>query len=164
MTYELRRRGYDVEAQPTYSNDVWPQVAYTTREGARLGRWRGAFRDAKTDYVGVRGSTANTARGEEKVLKNIADKMKSYGDGARAIVNFAYRGRGIGHVFNVEKTKGGMVFVDAQSGERYTAADMRNFAKVWNTASVSLTRTDNLRVSDRVKNFVWNRDERKRSH
>lgn len=67
-------------------------------------------------------------------------------------------------MFNVEKTKGGMVFVDAQTGDRYTAADMRNFAKVWNTASVSLTRTDNLRVSDRVKNFVWNRDERKRSH
>lgn len=162
VAYEMRRRGYDVEAQPTYDMDQWPTVAYTTAEGTRLGRWRGAFRHAVTDDVGVSGRMQNTAAGENKLLSNIMDRMKEYGAGSRAVINFGYRGSRMGHVFNVENQGGSLVFVDAQTGERYTHADMRSFVRVMNTASVGLTRTDNLRVSARMKEFVWNAKERKR--
>lgn len=155
VAYELQRRGYDVEAQPTYAGDKWPQVVNVS--GQRLGRWRGAFRGAVTDNVSASG---NTQRAEAKVLQNIAARMKAYGTGARAVVNIKYRGRGFGHVFNVENTGGRVQYMDAQSGERYTAADMRNFMRIVDTGTVGLTRTDTLRISDRAKEFVWTRRKR----
>lgn len=150
VAYEMRRRGYDVEAQPTYEGDRWPSVVNV--DGQRLGRWRGAFRHAVTDRVGAAG---NNRAAEDKVIANISAKMREYGDGARAVVNIKYRGSRTGHVFNVENRKGRMYFVDAQTGDRYNMASMHNLLRIVDTNAVGLTRTDNLRVSERMSNFVW---------
>ena len=156
VAYELRRRGYDVIAQPTFEGDKWPTNVPVN--GRLMGRWRGAFQNAKTDFVGVSG---NNAKAEAKVLSNITSKLKDYGKGARAIVRIGYRGSHTGHVFNVENQGGRAVYVDAQTGTRYTHADMQNLMKIVDTNSVSLTRTDNLRVSGRAKEFVWQRNRNK---
>jgi hypothetical protein len=155
VAYELQRRGYDVEAQPTYAGDKWPQVVNVN--GQRLGRWRGAFRHAVTDKVGASG---NNAKAEAKVLQNIYNRMKSYGAGARAVINIGYRGSHSGHVFNAEYSGGRVQYLDAQTGERYSTADMRNFLHIVETSTVGLTRTDNLRVSERAKDFVWTKRNR----
>lgn len=152
VAYELRRRGYDVIAQATYAGDKWPQSISVN--GQNYGRWRGAFQHAKTDAVGAAG---NNTRAETKVLNNIASKMKEYGNGARAIIRIGYRGAHIGHVFNVENRGGHIYYVDAQTGTRYINADMKNLMKIVDTKSVTVTRTDNLRVSNRAKEFVWQR-------
>lgn len=152
VAYEMRRRGYDVEAQPTYSGDIWPQVISVN--GQRLGRWRGAFRGAKTIDVG--------GNRTEKVLSNISKQMREFGNGSRGVINIVYKGKHVGHVFNVENRGGQMYYVDAQDGSRYSAADIRNFMSIVDTKSVGLTRTDNLRVSDRMKNFVWRADRGKK--
>jgi hypothetical protein len=157
VAYEMQRRGYDVEAQPTYAGDKWPMVVPVN--GQRLGRWRGAFRHAVTDRVGAAG---NNSSAEKKVLENIKTKMREYGSGARAVVNIQYRGRGSGHVFNVENQKGHITFVDAQTGERYNTASMHNLLAIVETQSVGLTRTDNLRISGRITNFVWQNHQKRR--
>lgn len=150
VAYELRRRGYDVEAQPTFAGDTWNQVRVVGNQ--RYGRWRGAFRNAVTENVGARG---NSAKAEAKVLDNLREKMKSYGPGARAVVNIQYRGQRNGHVFNVENQGGQISFIDAQTGTRYNTGSMRNLLHIVETKTVGLTRTDNLRVSSRVTNLVW---------
>ena len=156
VAYELRRRGYDVIAQATYAGDKWPTNVQVN--GQLMGRWRGAFRHAKTDRVGVAG---NNSRAEAKVLDNISAKMKEYGNGSRAIIRIGYRGAHVGHVFNVENRGGHMYFIDAQTGQRYINADMRNLMKIVDTKSVSVTRTDNLQISNRAKEFVWQRNRNK---
>lgn len=156
VAYELRRRGYDVIAQATHENDKWPTSVLVN--GVPMGRWRGAFRHAKTDSVGAAG---NNAKAEAKVLNNISNTMKGYGNGSRAIIRIGYRGAHVGHVFNAENQNGRMVYVDAQTGTRYTHADMRNLMKVVDTSSVTVTRTDNLRISNRAKEFVWQRHRNK---
>lgn len=156
VAYELRRRGYDVIAQATYAGDKWPRGVVVN--GHNLGRWRGAFRHAVTDQVG---SPGNNARAEAKVLSNIEAMMKSYGNNSRAVIQIGYRGSRTGHVFNVENRGGRLYFIDAQSGQRYINADMRNLMKIVDTGSVNLTRTDNLRISDRSKEFVWQRKRNK---
>jgi len=156
VAYELRRRGYDVIAQATYAGDKWPQSINV--KGVGMDRWRGAFRHAKTDQVG---SGGNNARAEARVLSNIASKMKEYGNGSRAVISIGYRGSRVGHVFNVENRGGHIYYVDAQTGTRYINADMKNLMKIVDTRSVSLTRTDNLRISDRSKEFVWQRNRNK---
>lgn len=153
VAYELQRRGYNVEAQPTYDGDKWS----TSHKVGNMymDRWRGAFRHAKSVAVG--------SPSGEKVLKNIAAEMKSYGPGARAVVSINYKGRGHGgHVFNVENVGGRVQYVDAQTGNRYNQASMRNLFKITNNKDTTLTRTDNLRISERSKEFVWQRDRNKR--
>ena len=148
VAYEMRRRGYDVDALPTYNGDNLPRIAYVDRKNNIYhGRWTAAFREAKVESVGAAG---NNARAENRVIQNIADKMRSYGDGARAVVQIFYRGGG-GHVFNVENNGGRIVYAEAQAGYMKDIAATMKHVK---TESVNLVRTDNLRISDRIKRFV----------
>ena len=142
VAYEARRRGYDVTAQPTYKGDTMPQVVHTTREGAKYGRWQGAFKDAKPDYVG--GKTGKQAQ------SNLEAKMRDYGDGARAVVAVQWRNGG-GHVINVENRGGKIHYNDAQVGQKYIGKELFHAAK---PGSVTLTRVDNLKFSERAKKMV----------
>ncbi len=149
VAYDLRRRGYDVTALPTYEGDTLPETRI--RGNVHWGRWQGAFQNAKP--VSVKAKTS------EKVVKNIESRMKSYGDGARGVISIVYKNSSKGHVFNVEQRKGKTYFVDAQSGKRLWA---KNFIDIVDRSTVTLTRTDNLKISDRAKNFVTSEDIYKR--
>ena len=149
VAYELRRRGYDVTALPTYDGDKLPQSKLIGN--ISWDRWQGAFRSAKP--VSVRAETSET------VVKNIEKRMKSYGNGARGVISITYKNSRIGHVFNVEQRKGKTYFVDAQDGKRVWA---KNFMDIVDKSTVTLTRIDNLRLSDRAKNFVTAEDIYKR--
>lgn len=94
-TYEMRRRGYDVTANPAppeaskhlayYPFDVWEK--------------------------------ADVKRCKESGMSDIQEAMKKWGDGARAqIVVYWDKGCG-GHTFVAEQTDGKTHFVDPQTGE-----------------------------------------------
>lgn len=93
-----RMRGYNVIAQPTYDGDTLPQE----------GEWQKSFKNAKTESVG-----RTTAAATQKTLEQ---KMKDYGDGARAIVAVEWKGRGAeGHVLNaIQKTVKRCMLMDKQ--------------------------------------------------
>ena len=143
VAYEARRRGYDVEAQPTYQGDTLNQVAYSDdKAGVSRGRWMGAFQDAKPKNV-----SASTEKG---VMSNIDKEMAGYGDGSRGVIQIFYNGGG-GHVFNVERQNGKTVYIEAQTGR------IKNFERTLKsvkTDRVALVRTDNLKFSERAKKFV----------
>lgn len=129
IAYELRRRGYDVVALPTYAGDKLPSG----------NRWRGAFRKAKTINVG----STNPVTAQVK----LETQMKSFGNGARGIVSIP------GHVFNVENVRGKIRYVDAQTNTIYNSKNV--FSRLGKKAAdVKLIRTDNLRISDRAKKSV----------
>lgn len=144
VAYEARRRGYDVEAQPTYQGDTLSRVAYVDTKGnVARGRWMGAFQDAKPKDV-----SAKDAGG---VLNNIDKQMADYGEGSRGVVQIFYkRGRG-GHVFNVERQNGKTVYIEAQTGR---IKDINYTMQSVDPSMVSLVRTDNLKFSERAKRFV----------
>lgn len=153
IAYELRRRGYDVEALPTYKNDKLTKIAYVdTQKGTYEGAWKGAFQHGKTENVGVPGSNS---KAEKSVIDNIEKKMKQYGNGSRAVVQVFYRKRGEGgHVFNVENQGGRIVYVEAQTG---SIKDIKSTMKQVSTGKVNIMRTDNLKISGRAKKFVRQR-------
>ena len=102
----------------------------------------GAFQDAKPVDV--------SAKSGGGVMNNIDSQMKNYGDGARGVVQIFYKSGG-GHVFNVERKDGKTYYIEAQSGR------VKDFGKTLQnvkTDRVALVRTDNLKFSDRAKNFV----------
>ena len=146
VAYELNRRGYDVTALPTYKGDILPKIAhYNPKSGTFEGRWKGAFRNAKTVNVG--------AKTEDGAIANIEKAMKSYGSGSRAVVQIFYKSGG-GHVFNVENQRGRIVYVEAQVGKMKSIEWTMSSV---DSMSVNLVRTDNLKLSDRARNFVTRR-------
>ncbi len=146
VAYEARRRGYNVTAQATHKSDTLNRVAYTdTKNGISRGRWMGAFQDAKPLNV-----SAKTSKG---VISNIDNQMASFGEGSRAVVQIFYK-RGGGHVFNVERSGGKTLYIEAQTGRMKNISQTMGLVK---TGNVALVRTDNLKFSDRAKNFVTTR-------
>ena len=129
IAYEARRRGYDVIAQPTYAGDDLPIG----------GNWTKAFKNANTVSVG---STS-----PKKAQANLEKEMKSYGNGARAVVHIP------GHVFNCENDHGKIRYVDAQTNTVYNSNNV--FSRVGRkSVSIKLTRTDNLDFTETAKRAV----------
>lgn len=150
VAYELRRRGYDVIAQPN-PGDKWAKIV-VGKDNKKYALWKGAFRHAKTDNVLGKNAAAT--------VDNIVKKMKEYGNGSRAVVEFIRSGGG-GHVVNVENKNGKVVFVEAQTKLSSYSGNGRTYSRSGIEAQMSskpkhvaLTRTDNLQVSHRAKEFV----------
>lgn len=146
VAYELRRRGYDVIAQPTYKDDTMGRIVHIDKgKGIYHSRRSGAFQSAKLENVG--------GRNAEQMMRNINKKMGSYGNGARAVLQVQWRGGGA-HVFNVERQNGKTVYIDAQVNKRYTASYLKKRVK---PGSVNIVRTDTLKLSDRARQSVTTR-------
>lgn len=105
---ELLRRGYDVEALPYDNAKDGKNGGFATNKNY-MRIVEGNENLEKT--VTVRARTASSA------VDKIRDIMKSYGDGARAMIAITWKtGDGKGHVFNLETLKGGdVVGYDAQN-------------------------------------------------
>lgn len=104
--YELQRRGYDVEALPTYQGDNLP----------KNGNWMGVISGSVTkEYVGTHWGQTNSIKTE---VANTTEVMRGWGEGSRGIMRVAWQGGG-GHVFNVEYRNGKVMAYDAQTGKVY---------------------------------------------
>ena len=83
-------------------------------------------------------------------------KMQEFGDDSRAILRVSWKGNNRGHVINIENKNGKILFVDPQiAGE----LRQRDFLGIIKPTKVYLTRTDNLRISERAKKSI---DQKKR--
>ena len=140
FAYELNRRGYDVEALPTFKGDT---MGYNVN-------WTKALNGMKADNVG--------ARSVDKVISNIRDKMSQYGDGSRAIVSVDWRGSNSGHVFNIEYRDGTLYAYDPQNNRKTTNT---NLLKLYLSEAVlsrtEIYRTDDKSISDNMRYMVKKR-------
>lgn len=121
LTYEVRRRGYNVTALPTYSGDLLPYG----------GDYLKGLSNPKTVDVG-------------KSKKKLADQMKSYGNGARAIIRV--RKGNNGHVFIAENSNGKIVYIDPQTNKRFGNLSLSR------VSSAAVTRIDNQKFTEYAKN------------
>lgn len=127
--YELQRRGYDVEAKPTYTGDTLPSN----------GNWK-QLGNLSTDNKNGFDIYGRTYKSE---ITSINNQMKSWGDGSRAIVRVVWKGRRSGHVFNIENKGGQIIAYDAQPGKKINLSDyMKNTRRGY----TALFRTDNAKI------------------
>lgn len=104
--YELRRRGYDVEALPSpILRDIIRDKLGFMGEGGWPSMWKGA---RPIEMAGTTG---------KEVRKCIEHEMRAYGDGARAIVRVQWKGVDYGHVFIAEQRGNETWFVDPQTND-----------------------------------------------
>lgn len=132
--YELQRRGYDVEALPATKNSNHdPMFA-----GAN---WMRGFQGqtwTKRGELGTRNAT---------VEQNIYSKMKSWGDGSRAIMFLDWKGTTSSHVVNIENVGGKIWIHEAQSGHKIKLTQYLSQSKPTQTR---ISRVDNLQPNNNV--------------
>lgn len=128
QTYELRRRGYDVEAKPY---DIEKGAAQEIRFGYEM------YQDP--DIYGV----FKTMLVKDKISKIQAQKMiDSMPDGARGSVIFAWDSKK-GHTFSFERIDGKTLFIDPQKGKETSLPKKYN-----QKLGISFFRTDNLKLKE----------------
>ena len=103
--YEIRRRGFNVEALPKIL-DERDKLAYMNKKDG----WTSVFNDYAIPCIGGN---------ELAVANNIKSTMKEWGNGSRAIVRIVYDedNGGTGHVFIAEQVDGNTIFLDPQSNQ-----------------------------------------------
>ena len=141
--YELQRRGYDVEALPTFNGDDLPSQ----------GNWRKLNKNynnpENTVYVGQHYGQTNSVKTE---ITNITDAMNNWGDGSRGIVRVVWKNSRGGHVFNIENQGGKIRAFDGQTGKEIKLREYLNKAR---RGMTSLVRSDNADIDmNEVSKYV----------
>jgi hypothetical protein len=131
VAYEMRRRGFDVEALP--------------RKWMHVNEWKELF-DSFTPKALL--SVTNT-----EALAEIEQIMLQWGEGARGTVFGEWKNRNDGHFFSAEVSDGKVMFVDSQNGE----SDVRRYFNRMKPTSLIFGRLDNLKPTEAVKNVVKNK-------
>lgn len=130
VTYEMRRRGFDVEANA--------KDGLTTKEWARMFK---GFVPKKSQATQI-----------ENVLAEMTKEIESWGEGARGIVGGKWL-KNSGHYFNFEVVNGKCVFICPQTA-RY---DVSNYFDYMEPTSIIYGRTDNLEPSELIKDACKNK-------
>ena len=122
--YEMRMRGYNVTARPTYdintdgfTKDYWDKVF----DGAL---WEEGFADS----------------GKETIIQ----ELKIWGDGARGEIYVEWE-NGSAHVFVAENRNGEIYFLDPQTGE----IDVEYYFDIVKNGLTKLLRIDNLEPNEK---------------
>ena len=124
--YEMRRRGYDVTALPRIMTGVDDTANH----------WQSIFENAQ--WLACSSGSGVT---------QVTNQLKAWGDGARAEIYVAWKGRGAGaHVFVGENSGGTIRFLDPQSG----ALDVSHYFKHAKTGSTLICRIDGLDPTDYI--------------
>ena len=128
-TYEMRRRGYDVEALPRIleGNDDISK------------NWQKIFKGAKWNHL-------KASRGLSQ-KKEIIELMKGFGEGARAEIYVTWKGGRSPHVFMVENIGGEIHFIDPQPGRNDVAYYFEHIMPKW----TMICRLDQLEPTDLIK-------------
>lgn len=139
-TYEMRRRGYMVAARPDYGFSDYREIAR---------HWKN-----------VDGSpTSMTHLGNTTELTN---HLMSQPVGSRHGLSVLWEGNRSAHIFTVERTKDGIRYLDAQTGDADAAFKLARVSKdssgtQWE-APMAIFRMDDKVPSDYLKNWMTYRD------
>lgn len=157
ISYEMRRRGFDVEAtraEMTYYKEYGISTYYGETSDQILSHWKDS---EKSDFRQV---TNMELKDASKVFK---ENTKREGEGARGIIYVCWDGGG-GHVMNWEVTGGETVIRDCQTNKVYKGSEIDSL--LWMTdlnnpkkqqqsyyqsttdAPIAWFRTDTLSIND----------------
>lgn len=136
FSYELRRRGYDVEAT-AIDLDYDPY---------RYGAWRYMFIDENGNYAMSEGNSLVNASRKEDLFVKIMDKMKEIPNG-RFVCRCSWS-FGSGHVFNLETKDGEFFLIESQTGESYIGLEANKILKTHYIENSQPTKFELFRVDN----------------
>ena len=136
VAYELRQRGYDVEAMPSYNGGVGA--------GAQIKSIFSTAQEFSTDSYG------------HDATVEMIKQMEEWGSGSRGIL-VINRADGSGHAYNMQNVNGVVSFVDSQCGSVWDVSKLgydTDGGAIENSFSSWLIRTDNAKVHQIPDDYV----------
>lgn len=132
QAYEMRRRGYDVQAKPM----TLDKHGRMDMDDAVLKNWKNVFENASWEQIGI----------NEDDLAEIRKQMGKWGDGSRSQICVTWP-NGRGHVFSAEQIGGETVFIDPQNSHADTSEYFRKLKK----GCTMFARVDQLKPTKLIK-------------
>lgn len=149
ITYEARRRGYDVTALPCYDfrNDEYAigwgfKKAFDAGDRKVTPLWYAE----NVPFLEAKHFTTQQAR------DTINRLMNEYGNGARIVVDGSWEHSGRGHLFFAENVGGKVQFYDPQTGRM----DCDFYLDAMKPSSLAIFRVDDLPFTDRIGDIFRN--------
>lgn len=165
IAYEMRRRGYDVEAKP------FPESSDTLAYGDHPRGWRHVFDGTEnarlentpkvklTEEDKAQAEEAGITSGVARAAKRLGAQMKKWGTGARAMAYVAWKNGTGAHVFIAEQTSEGTKYVDPQDGRMLAVGDYLSKAILEKT---ELIRIDQAKPTGLLAEAVQKREKEKK--
>ena len=135
LAYDLRRRGYDVEAA---------LIDTTSATNGSLPVQLGFYKGEKLEAFEV-------PKDPDAAMKRFANQILKYGDGSRGMLRIRWK-NGDGHAAVWEVDDGSVVIRDPQNNTMVDLSDYMSRAKTF-----YYFRTDNLELTNKAFRFVQNR-------
>ena len=135
LAYDMRRRGYDVEAMP---------IDTTSAINGSLPVQLGFYKGEKLD-------TFEVPKDLYAATKQFSNQILKYGDGSRGMLRIRWK-NGDGHAAVWEVDDGSVVIRDPQNNTIVDLSDYMSRAKTF-----YYFRTDNLELTNKASRFVQNR-------
>ena len=136
LAYDLRRRGYDVEAAP---------IDTTSAINGSLPVQLGFYKGEKLEIFEV-------PKDPDAAIKQFFKQILNYGDGSRGMLRIRWK-NGDGHAAVWEVNNSSVVVRDSQNNTIVNLLDYVRRAKTF-----YYFRTDNLELTNKVTEFVRNRN------
>ena len=162
IAYDLRRRGYDVEAKGNdegLSNYAMEECYFKpTDEYTLLERLMNEDPNLDTkreirDNL-IKKTVLQETKSDSEYAKSIEKAITSHGDGTRGIIGVSWD-QGGGHFMNWEVKNGKVTIIDAQLNATYTVEKLAAYTK-----NAYCIRTDNVEPSEEVLQYVQNRKKK----
>ena len=155
MSYELRRRGFDVRAQESLQG---VQAYLTNKKGAygkvipnfsKVSKSAREFAHRESSSSSKMASIGMT----KKEYKEMESALLSDGDNSRGFISCSWIGYCGGHIFNYEVVDGKLYFVDGQTG-KVTKGKSLYDSYFKNANNINTLRSDNLKINtDKAKKY-----------
>ena len=135
LAYDLRRRGYDVEAMP---------IDTTSATNGSLPVQLGFYKGEKLE-------TFDVSKDPDVAVKQFSNQILKYGNGSRGMLRIRWK-NGDGHAAVWEVDDGSVVVRDPQNN---TIVDLLGYMR--RAKTFYYFRTDNLELTNKIFHFVQNR-------
>lgn len=152
IAYEMRRRGYNVEANKYTGNRDPIYNTHISMTRAFLG-YDSFIQTKEYDKKPSGEKYAN----KKQLVKAMEKDMLDQPEGARFVLSWNWKNYKYGHTINAEKVDGKIKLYDAQTGTEHTIDDIINGTSGLGgirVTTLQMTRVDNLKLSKRLEALV----------
>lgn len=142
MSFELRRRGYDVQAKKATSGYDQNELTQDWFTGAKHTEAKGGIQDHE---LMRRNFTLDKSR-QKEMINDALSTIKAQKDGARGTLGIIWNGTASGHSIAYAVENGEVTIYDTQSNEKFKG-DKAAEKYLKQTSRVDITRLDNCKLN-----------------
>ena len=146
MSMELRRRGYDVQAQKATEGYDAEELVGDYYKGAKPKTSSNSMSDKDILYMYNHGvSPRIDPIAQQKMIEDTVNTVKSQKSGARGMMTCVWDGTASGHAFYYANEGGKLVIYDTQVNKKYVDGDAEGYLS--RCSQINVTRLDNCQIN-----------------